>query len=234
MLRPELVLNLILSKHEINMRAEALGDEIFEAFVALGDRDAALGLLEAQGASLTAGKGYDLVDAFLEAGEAEEARKLFDGLEPIEVLLGSRPPEVRPDYNELEVWAERALFFREPRQINAALSELRRPDDPFGRGFDLDDYRMRLKILAVRGELMRKPDLIPQPLMEALEIQDRYNGLFLYFAARSAFQAGNDSLAVRRLEMALSLVDDLGSEARRRLRRYGASGRQTGSCFRLF
>ncbi len=47
--RPELVVDLILSRHEINMRCDALGDEVFDSLIQLGELRAALGLLEAEG-----------------------------------------------------------------------------------------------------------------------------------------------------------------------------------------
>ena len=86
--RDELMVDLMLARHEISMRSEALGDDVFQAHIDLGNLRAAEGLLEAEGVTLTAGKGFMLVDAFLSSGDIPEARELFDQLEPIDKLLG--------------------------------------------------------------------------------------------------------------------------------------------------
>ena len=213
--QPILVVDLILSKHEINMRADAVGDEVFDALIHLGDLRAALGLLNAEGISLTVGKGYTLVDALLDTGEPQEARKLFDDLEPVDILLGSASPNFRQDGDELEEWAERALVFREPSHVLASLARLRHIEDHFDRGVDIESYRTRLKLHAARGQLMRDAALAPESVAKKLEIGPEYRGYLLFVAAESAFQADDDHLAVKRLELALPLAIDLDPEIRR-------------------
>lgn len=220
--RPELVVDLVLSRHEINMRAEALGDEVFEVLIRLGERRAALGLLDAEGVSLTVGKGYELVDAFLNAGELPEARKLFHELEPIHKLLGSEALEMRVDDNDLVEWAERALVFREPRQFLASIARLRARDEPFGEGFDIEDYRTQLKLIAVRGQLMRNLELAPEQLREALQIGSENRGLLLYFAAKAAFDGDNDTVALQRLKEGFAHLSDLPPNVKQELAAFAA------------
>ena len=120
--KPQLVLDLILASHELTMRTEALGDEVFRALIYLGNLRAARGVLNTTGVSLTVGKGFELVEAFLANGELEEARELFEALEPIGKLLGSEEIRMQLDGDGLDEWAELALAFREPKQLLASLT----------------------------------------------------------------------------------------------------------------
>lgn len=214
--QPKMVVDLILSRHEIGMRSEALGDDVFDALISLGDLRAAMGLLRADGVALTVGKGYALVDAFLAAGQADEARRLFDSLEPISKLLGAEAIDnIRGDDTEFVEWAARALVFREPAQILACLARLHATEDPLDRGFDMENYRTRLKVVVVRGHLNRNPGLPPESLAEALEIPPEYRGVLLYLAAQSAFDSDNDVVAAQRLEAELMVADELDGDLRR-------------------
>lgn len=213
--RPDLLIELILSLHEIGMRVEAIGDEVFEAFVKLGKLHAALGLLQAEGPSLSPGKGYELVDTFLGKGDVAEARKLFDRLEPIENLLGSKTLDLHSEDSSLGDWAERALVFRAPDQFLAALGRLFASSDRLGREFDIEGYRTHLKLLAARGQLQRHPNLSPETLLGTLKIGSKYRGLLLFLAARSAFEADDVGLAADRLESALQVADELEPAWRR-------------------
>ena len=207
--RPDLLVELILSLHEIYMRAEALGDVLFDAFVGLGEHDAALGLLQAEGVTLSAGKGYELVDAFLSKGDAAEARKLFHHIEPLDKLFGSKALDRHSDEDGLSEWAERALVFRTPDQFLAALNRLRASQGRSGPEFDIDAYRTHLKLLAARSELERHPSLSPEGLLETLQIGSEHRGLLLFLSAHSASQADDTRLATERLESALQVVSEL-------------------------
>jgi energy-coupling factor transporter ATP-binding protein EcfA2 len=215
--RADLLLDLMFSAHEISMRAEALGDDVFEAFIALGNRQAALGLLNADGITLTVTKGYELVDAFLHQRELSEARRLFDSIEPIGQLLGAETTAHHAT-DVLAAWAERALVFREPGQILASLARLRADPRP-GAPFDLESWREHLKMLAARGQLNRHPDLIPDDLMAALEIDPDNRPVLLFLAARSAFEAEKDDLAIERLALLVQVADELAPTYRRELAR---------------
>ena len=220
--RPELVLDLILISHELSMRTEAFGDEVFSAFIDVGDFRAARGLLEAEGVTLTAGKGFELVDAYLSQGEVAEARKLFEALEPIDKLLGSEPIQ-RPDEDGLEEWAEHALAFREPDQVLTSIERLRGPDDPFYRDFDVDGYQTSLKLLAARGQLFHHPELSLEPLMQSLKISETHRGVILCLAARAAYQANENELALQQLQATLPHADQMPDELRRQSSKIAAT-----------
>jgi hypothetical protein len=217
--RADLVVDLMLSSHEISMRAEAIGDDIFDALISLGDRRTALGLLRAEGITLTPGKGYELVDAFLEAKESVEARKLFDSIEPVGQLLGSEPVEPHRQKTDILVaWAKRALVFRQPGQILTSLARLR-VDPRFGGDFDLAAWQEHLKIVAARGQLERHPNLDPDELMTALQIGLDDRQLLFFLAARAAFEVEKDGLAVERLALLVPMADKIEPGLRRELAR---------------
>ncbi|MBK8176580.1 MAG: hypothetical protein IPK66_15305 [Rhodospirillales bacterium] len=207
--RPDLLVELILSLHEIYMRTEALGDAVFDAYVNLGELHRALGLLQAEEVSLSAGKGYELVDAFLSKGDAAEGRKLFHQIEPLDKLFGSKPLDRHSEENGLSDWAERALVFRTSDQFLASLARLRASRDRSGPEIDIDAYRTQLKLIAARGELERTPNLSPDGFLDKLQIGSEHRGLLLFLSVRSAFQADDTGLVTERLESALQVVGEL-------------------------
>jgi hypothetical protein len=212
--RPDVLIDLILSRHEIIRRLDALGDEVFSAFIEIGDLQFALGFIDAR-ISLTAGKAFELVDAFLARGELSEARKLFQKIEPIDRLLGSREIETRSDHHELEAWAERSLVFREPKQVVASIARLRQDENPFNSSNDLNACQIRLKLYAARGQLNRDPTLEITSLAESLEIHQNDTALLYYFSCRGAFDADLNNLVIERLREVQSFAADLSPDVRR-------------------
>lgn len=213
--RADLLVDLMLSTHELSMRAEAFGDEVFDALVALRDRRAALGLLNAEGITLSADRGYKLVDAFLEEREESEARMLFDSIEPIGLILGSEA--IEPHWQETDVlaaWAERALVFRKPEHVLKSLARLR-TDLRSNDDVDLEDRRRHLKIVAARGQLCRYPTLAPDDLMGALQIESDERPVLIFLAARAAFEAEMDELAAERLRLLVQVANELDPGLRR-------------------
>lgn len=221
--KPHLVFDLILASHELNMRAEALGDDVLSAYIWLGDLRAARGILRAADANLTPGKGFELVEALLANGEVEEARELFEALEPINKLLGSEEIQMRLDGDGLEQWAEQALAFREPKQILASLNRLRAPHNPFGTEEDFAMRKATMKVFAARGQLNRNPDLSPLDLISSLEIGKLDESIVFYLAAKSAYQTENDTLILDRLQACHKTIDTLSPMFRRELSRMSVS-----------
>ena len=213
--RADLMLDLVLARHEINMRSEAIGDEIFDAFIELGDNQAASSVVEAEGTSLTAGKGYELVDTYLRKGDEVEARRLFHKLEPIEILLGSEPVDEHRDNVTLKEWAERALIFREPAHFLRSLDRLHVAQQRHEHAEDIDDFRDRLKLFATRGQLIRNPELDAKQLAKALEIDEDYLAFLLLFAARGAFRADHREQILERFQEIVPLARHLPSDLQR-------------------
>jgi hypothetical protein len=216
--KPQLVFDLILSSHELSMRTEALGDDLFSTLVYLGKHGKALAVLNAGKGVLTVGKGFELVEAFLANGELEEARELFEALEPIDVLLGSEQIEVRRvNRAGLEGWAELALAFREPGQLLASLKRLRVPDHEKEEKAHLQNYLIELKLLAARGQLRRNPDLSLVDLIESLQIDSKHEAFIFYIGIKMSFQAERDATAIERLKVCSNRVHDLYAGHRREL-----------------
>lgn len=213
--RPELVVALVLARHEIAMRADAVGPEVFDALLALGDLDAALGLVLARDAGIGTAKGFELVDALLAAGRGDEGRDLFQRLEPLGALLGSEPYDIWTRDRSLDAWAERALVFRRPEEVLAALERLR-PLEHQGERVPgrIDGVRTQAKLLAVRGQLNRDPAADPSALSRELRIAPGYDALLLCFAADAAYAAGDGGLAVERLQTVQLLAKSLGDHVR--------------------
>jgi hypothetical protein len=209
-----LLLDLILADHELTMRAEAIGDEVFEAFVDTGDLRAALGLVKASGTALSAGKGYELVDAFLRAGDDAAARSLFYDLEPVAKLLGSEPVDRTADQDELFGWARVALVFRDAGQVLELLGRLRGPEGQQVIGFDLDEYREQLKVEIACGHLDRAPDAEIDSLAQQLQLGSAHRLYLVEQAAYAAWQAGNDALAARHLGELARLAAELSEKTR--------------------
>lgn len=182
---------------------------------------------------LTPGRGFELVEAFLGAGEPDEARELFEALEPIDKLLGSEELQIQPGNDGLEEWAEMALVFREPKQVVASIARLRGQGHSLRQDPDLDWFRARLKILAARGQLRRKPDVSLKELTAALEIDESDEPIVFYLAARSAFGRGNKELLLNRLQDCAKRITDLSHEHRRELSRMGFTIGRIDLC-RLF
>jgi len=206
---PKMLLEVIFAGHELNMRVENLGDEVFEAYIALGDLEYAKRMLRGADVQLSEGKGFELVHSFLRDRDADEARETFEFLEPLEELLGTKQVGNRPSDKALESWAEVALAFREPARFLASLARLQ-PADGWGREpIDLAPFRTKLKLLAARGQLDRHPEMGAAELAKSLEIEAQHLGILQFLAVRSAFDSGHDMLAERRLQEARKNADAL-------------------------
>lgn len=201
---PEVLIALVLAQHEIVHRAAALGDEVFDAYLALDNHDAALGLLEESGVTLSAGKGYELVDRYLMIGAATQARKLFEELEPLSLLCGGERVDSFSDGKELESWALRALAFRSPEQVLGSLARLKGEELAIG-GFDIEELRARLKMNAVQGEVERRPLLDLTAIAKSLAIGEEYQAAIILRAAYSVFHMGESERAAELVARAAKL-----------------------------
>jgi len=194
------VLSLIFAGHELDMRMEVVGDDVIDAYIALGFLDRARGLVDAEPFSMSTGKGFDLVEILLEVGDIANAKDVFNFLEPLDVLLGQKEIFESRTKTELEKWAEQALAFRTTDEFITSLKRMRVSD----RGPHTEDLTAQLehlKLLAIRGQLMRNPELSPHELATSLDLGSGHDLLINYLALKAAFESGMDDLASERLEI---------------------------------
>lgn len=213
LLRVDLMVDLILSQHEIVMRSSMFGDELFDAYLAIGDLDAARHLLEAHGTSLTDSKGYELIDALLSADRVDDARNVFQEIEPLDKLLGAVSVNLGWGDSKLTEWAERALAFRSPAEFMASIERLQIEEHRLAAR-DADDGRHYLQIRGLFGQLRRRPDLDPPELAVGLDLLTGNDPRFWYFSAQEAFLAKRPELASRRLACALEDTASMARKAR--------------------
>lgn len=207
------LLPLLFARHEIALRSEAIGSEIVDAFLAIGDRDGARNMLRTDGATLSEDVGYRVIDADLEAGDLVQARAAFDALEPLDQLLGAKPVSDVPWEDELTDWARRALAFRPIPQVLRILERLTPPVETF-RSVDMDEMRWRLKLSALQGELHRRPEQDPEALRLALELPQTDKAVVQLYGAVAARALGRPQDAVIRVEAALDALTDLEDHER--------------------
>jgi energy-coupling factor transporter ATP-binding protein EcfA2 len=194
------VLSLIFAGHELDMRMEVIGDDLIDAYIALGFLDRARGLVDAEPFSMTTGKGFDLVETLLETGDLASAKDLFNSIEPLDVLLGAKEIFESRTRTELEKWAEQALAFRTTDEFITSLQRMR-VSDHGPHTEDLPAQLAHLKLLAARGQLMRNPELSPHELVASLELDSSHDLIINYLALKAAFESGMDDLASERLEI---------------------------------
>jgi len=194
------VLSLIFAGHELDMRMEVIGDDLIDAYIALGFFEKARGLVDDRPFSMTTGKGFDLVETLLQVGDLVSAKDLFNSLEPLDVLLGAKEIFESRTKTELEKWAEQALAFRTADEFITSLKRIRASDHA-PHTEDLSAQLTHLKLLAVRGQLMRNPEISSGELVASLELDSGHDLLIDYLALKAAFESGMDELASERLEM---------------------------------
>ena len=177
------LVRLLLSRHEIIRRAETLryAENIVDAYLALGDLDAARGLV---GEGISKSKPYEIVDALVLAGRVEDARHLFDEVEPL-----ASAPTYQMRYDELAPWAERVHQFRQPDQIAAALARLIKPlrDNEYGRR-EADELGRSLRFDIGRAAISDSPDTDIDEVMKRLEIAPEDRPYLCLSAASAAWR----------------------------------------------
>ena len=212
---PSRLIELLLSRHEIEMRTEALGvSELVDACIATGELDKAMGLIDADGASL-GGKSYEVVDALLSAGRAHDARIIFEENEPLDKLLGSQPIDGHSDDNELIEWAGRAPLFRSPPDILASIDRLRLQERRFSEEFSLEQFKQRIRFEAARSVLETDPSLEHGSVGAQYAISQEWMPLLRFIAARSADHGDMAELAVQRLAELAANRNQLDEDVRR-------------------
>lgn len=216
--RADGILPLLLARHEIDIRAEAMNADVVDAYLTLGDRGAARGLLETEGAAFGEDVVYRVIDADLAAGDVDAARASFEDIEPIEQLLGAKPVSDLSDEGSLMEWASRALAFRPPAQVLQMIARLVGSDGVF-RVVDVKAIRQRLLFAAMDGELRRRPGTDPEDLRKALDLPTSAAGVAHLYGALASHEVGRPGEAVERLSAVVERRVDLEDHERRTLGR---------------
>jgi tetratricopeptide (TPR) repeat protein len=197
------LVGLLLSRHEIDRRADVLGNcgAIADAHLALGDLGAALAVLEEGGAAI---KHYEVIDALLRSGRMEDARREFEMIEPLGKLLGTEPVAFVRHENELFAWAGRVHHFREPDQILEAIERL--TDDDRGNPFresEIRSLRANLRHSVALAVVTTNPRADLDQVVRDLKIDDAVQPYLLSGAAWSAYHEGDNVLAAKNLFRAI-------------------------------
>lgn len=194
------LVELILSRHEIEMRSEALGvDELIGAFIATSQTDKAIALLDTEDAHLSVGKAYDIVDALLEEGRFDEARQIFEKYEPLDKLLGTESVDGSTRDESLRDWAERAPIFRSPQDILASIDRLRGEERRF-ETFDIASYQKQLRFVVARWILERDPSQGANNVAGRYSVDPEWVPTLHFVVARAKHAEGNIDAACNEFE----------------------------------
>ena len=208
------LVELILARHEIEMRTDALGvDRLIDAYIAVDELDRAIGLIDT-GAHLSAGKAYDVVEALISQGRTEDARRVFEEHEPLAKILGSEPVDRFADHSELSEWAERVALFRSPMEILTSINRLRGSPDDRRDDFDVANLRAKLQFTSARWVLERDSSLESDSVAELYQVATTDRQLLAFVAARAAGEDAADDIAKRRLTALVDQIEDLPPPAR--------------------
>ncbi|MBR0868183.1 hypothetical protein JQ614_42530 [Bradyrhizobium diazoefficiens] len=209
------LVELILARHELEMRADALGvDRLIDAYIAVDDLDRAIGLVEADGARLSVGKAYDVVEALLDQGRPDDTRRMFENHEPLTKLLGSESIDGFSDNRELSEWAERVALFRSPSEILTSIDRLRQRSERLHDEFDIANLRAKLLFIVARWVLERDSSLEAEPIRDLYRVAAEYQALLRFVAARSADADDVEDVAKRRFTELLDQNEQLPPDAR--------------------
>jgi hypothetical protein len=162
---------LIFASDELSRRVSAFedSDETVKALLALGLLEEAEAFLDETG-----GDSYPVVDAWLDQGNVERARSLFERIEPLHDLGSDTHSTNGPmaQQRELMEWAERAVDFRTSAEIMAGVDRIlevaRRNDDPFR---DLADLERSLRESAAFATIRSNPTTDVDALIAAYHLE---------------------------------------------------------------
>ncbi|QQO21291.1 hypothetical protein JJB98_15810 [Bradyrhizobium diazoefficiens] len=200
----EKLFELILARHEIETRSSSIAvDALLDAYIAIGNLERARVLVN--DVNLTVPASFRLVDAYLAAGRIDDARALFEELEPANKLYGAETvDDFRLDDDLLE-WAERALVFREPRHLLAALGRLRLRGGAAIGEHSLDEIRDRLRFIAACHASENGSVASFQSTIESLLVPESMQSALRINAAEQAVAFGDDNAA--RIHLAAACMD---------------------------
>lgn len=205
------LLTTIFITHELNMRVEVINDEMIDAYIALGMFDHARNLVVNGSYALSNGKGFDLIEALLDAGELARAKELFSELEPLEHLFGQKEWEGMSNRgsDSLQRWAELSLAFRVPAGVAQAIDRVQVRDLWSHMNHPKPDTQP-LRLLAARGQIRRNPGLNTDDVADSLGVDAAYRPFVDYFGIEPALGSGLATVARERCERCLAQRHSLG------------------------
>lgn len=197
------LITTIFITHELNMRLEVMNDEVVDAYTTLEMFDHARGLVTNGSYMLSKGKGFDLVEALLDAGELVRAKDLFSELEPLEYLFGRKEWDGGRGDDGLQRWAELSLAFRVPSEVAQAIDRIQVRDVWPNMDFAKQNTQP-LRLLAARGQIRRNPGLDTSEVADSLLIEEDYRSLVDYYGIAPALGSNLYSLAGERCNRCLA------------------------------
>ena len=114
----------MLAQDEVQRRDAVMesATTLIDAYLALGDIDAARGVLDD---SFEEGKQWLVVDALLKDGRVDDARRLFEEHRPFQGSDDQFQMGIVGEFEDrLEAWSRRAILFLDAEQIKAELAQV--------------------------------------------------------------------------------------------------------------
>jgi hypothetical protein len=202
--QPAKVFELLLILDEVGRRWSSYeyASGIVDLLLAIGDLDGAIAFVDE-----VPDQGYEVVDELLLTSDFERARRLFENLEPLKQLLSSASPSDQLEVPEMEEWVRRAVHFREPDQIFAAIKKLsgaaRLPGLEPSQD-DSKDLENQLLYAAASTICMQQDGVDVEELGQKFNIDPSANALLLLDASIGAASRGSTEIAIPALTQAVS------------------------------
>lgn len=201
---------LLLCRDEVSRRTTALeyAHQLPAAMLAHGDVEAADAFVRD-----FPDCGYDVVDAWLERGDFDRAKELFEFLDPLAQLHTSRFQDYGEEHNirEFEKWARRAFHFRDFEQIRSAIDHLategldrnQRQSDPDRT----EQVRAHLHREVAEAVISARAASDPADVCKQLGIGQQLSADLMLHAGLAARDRGDHAKALQLFESAMKLPE---------------------------
>lgn len=199
---------LLLCRDEVSRRTNALdyAQQLPAAMLAIGDVEAADAFVRD-----FPNYGYEVVDAWLERGDFDRAKELFESLEPLAQLHTSRFQDHGEEHNirEFEKWARRAFHFRDFEQIRVAIDHLTTEGLERNRRQSNEDrtkqVRAHLRLEVIKAIISGRAASDPEDVSRQLSIEQHFSADLMLHAGMAARSRGDLAKALQLFEFAMKL-----------------------------
>lgn len=204
------LIRLLLCRDEVSRRTTALeyARQLPVAMLAHGDVEAANAFVRDFPSC-----GYDVVDAWLERGDFDRAKELFEFLDPLAQLHTSRFQDHGDEHNirEFEKWARRAFHFRDFEQIRSAIDHLlteglnrnRKQSDQD----QTEQVRAHLRNAVAEAVISARATSNPADVCKQLGIGQQLSADLMLHAGLAARDRGDPEKALQLFESAMKLPE---------------------------